>query len=133
MVLTLAAHYNPTRSFKNNPIQGPTSDQPNQDLGGWNPGMCVSQMSLVSLTGCQVSSPRDKDAASFSKSLRPAHMRVSGRRAPLQALLPLRGDGDFSGSPSLPRLGREPSASLIPFQHFPGFLSPLKREAGCWQ
>lgn len=87
MVLTLAVHYDHPRSFKNNPIQGPTSDQPNQDLGGWNPGMCVSQMSLVSLMGCQVSSPRDKDAASVSKSWRPAHMRESGRRAPLQVLL----------------------------------------------
>lgn len=23
-------------------------------------------------------------------------------------------------------------SSLIPFQHFPGFLSHLKKEAGCW-
>lgn len=49
--------------------------------------MCVSQMSLVSLMGCQVSSPRDKVAASFSKLWKPAYMRESGRRAPLQVLL----------------------------------------------
>lgn len=44
----------------------------------------------------------------------------------------LGGNGSLVGTPLLP-LGLQTSASLIPFQHFPVFLSDLKREAGCWQ
>lgn len=61
-----------------------------------------------------------------------AHGR--GQAGLLPGLRLLRPDSHSWGLQSFLRwLGPEAPASLIPFQHFPGFLSHLKREAGRWQ
>lgn len=135
MFLTLAAHDGHPNLSKPPHARDPFPISLIRNWGGWDSGVCVSYMSQVSLMCHHVGSHLVKDADWFSKSQSPVCMwgQAAGHASRSCSCSCCWQDGHFPGSPFFPPLGREASASLIPFQHFPGFLSHLKRKAGCWQ